>query len=254
MEHDGGGEHTQGDEQRQEQALTLGLPNLEDMGFAIGQRFAKGGFGELFYGVRLSRHHMVSSRAGEIFWCWASRKSTGTAPENESVAIKCVYKCPRGCSVEAAKPRIASLANEVEVLAKLTGSLNVIHLYSACEDSDSVFVVMELCSGGMVWHTSASNHTLPPVFSFALSTFFKFIQLSSTRSPGERHYTENQVKGIMLDVVRTLAQCHGRNVVHRSAQSQSSGLKLPLHTLSDASDAKSAQRHQAREFSLASQR
>jgi hypothetical protein len=67
MEHDGGGEHTQGDEQRQEHALTLGLPTLEDMGFAIGQRFAKGGFGELFYGVRLSRHHVMSTRAGKIF-------------------------------------------------------------------------------------------------------------------------------------------------------------------------------------------
>lgn len=67
MEHDGGAEHTQGDEQRQEHALTLGLPALEDMGFAIGQRFAKGGFGELFYGVRLSWHHVMSTRAGKFF-------------------------------------------------------------------------------------------------------------------------------------------------------------------------------------------
>lgn len=61
-------------------------------------------------------------------------------------------KSPSSSNAEDLKQRMATVANEVNVLAKLSGSLNVVNLYSACEDDDYVYIVMELCKGGELWH------------------------------------------------------------------------------------------------------
>lgn len=77
----------------------------------------------------------------------------GCSPDGEAVAIKAVAKQPQGTSHAEAVQRLSTIANEVDILARLTGSLNVIHLYSACENAHTVYVVMELCRGGEIWHT-----------------------------------------------------------------------------------------------------
>ena len=81
--------------------------------------------------------------------------------------------------------RLASLRNEVEVMRRLRGTLNVAHLEEAFEDDESVHLVMEHCSGGELLHTL-----------------------------GQKHYSEDTVSSVMRAVLRTLAQCHSHRVLH----------------------------------------
>lgn len=75
---------------------------------------------------------------------------------------------------------------EVEVLTRLRGTLNVVALHEVLEDAHSVHLVMELCRGGELWHRI-----------------------------GDRHYSERTVASFMRAVLRTIAQCHSHNILHR---------------------------------------
>ena len=80
---------------------------------------------------------------------------------------------------------LEALKNEIEVMRRLRGTLNVTHLEEAFEDDSNVHLVMEHCSGGELLHTL-----------------------------GEKHYSEDTVASVMRAVLRTLAQCHSHRVLH----------------------------------------
>lgn len=46
----------------------------------------------------------------------------------------------------------------MQVLTKLKGSLNIVKLEDVYEDEESVFIVMELCKGGELWHAIGDRH------------------------------------------------------------------------------------------------
>jgi calcium-dependent protein kinase len=53
---------------------------------------------------------------------------------------------------------VDSIKRELEVLRKLSGSLNVVRLLDVYEDEHNVFVVQELCKGGELWHRIGDRH------------------------------------------------------------------------------------------------
>lgn len=79
-----------------------------------------------------------------------------------------------------------AVRREVEVLTRLRGTLNVVALEHVLEDANHVHLIMELCHGGELWHRI-----------------------------GDRHYSERTVASFMRAVLRTIAQCHSHNILHR---------------------------------------
>lgn len=79
-----------------------------------------------------------------------------------------------------------AVKREVEVLRRLRGCLNVAALEDVSEDDTHVHMVLEFCRGGELHH-----HI------------------------GETHYSERTVASYMRAVLRTLAQCHSQNILHR---------------------------------------
>lgn len=79
-----------------------------------------------------------------------------------------------------------AVRREIEVLTRLRGTLNVVAMQEVLEDANSVHLIMELCRGGELWHRI-----------------------------GDRHYSERTVASFMRAVLRTIAQCHSHNILHR---------------------------------------
>ena len=74
-------------------------------------------------------------------------------------------------------------------MRRLEGSLQVVRLVDVFEDERHVFIVQELCRGGELHHRI-----------------------------GARHYSERTVASFMRAVLRTLAQCHSRRILHRDVK------------------------------------
>ena len=74
-------------------------------------------------------------------------------------------------------------------MRRLEGSLQVVRLVDVFEDEHSVYIVQELCRGGELHHRI-----------------------------GARHYSERTVASFMRAVLRTLAQCHSRRILHRDVK------------------------------------
>jgi calcium-dependent protein kinase len=77
----------------------------------------------------------------------------------------------------------------VDVLRRLRGGLNVASFEEAFEDDAAVHIVMELCTGGELWH-----------------------------AVGARHYSERTAASYMRAVLRTLTQCHAAGILHRDVK------------------------------------
>eukprot|EP00210_Caulerpa_lentillifera_P006940 g6635.t1 len=84
---------------------------------------------------------------------------------------------------------LENVKREIAVLRTLRGSLNIVTLESVFEDEQFVYIIMECCFGGELLHTI-----------------------------GLRPYSESTVVRIMRAVLRTLAQCHERNILHRDVK------------------------------------
>ncbi|GLI66480.1 hypothetical protein VaNZ11_010324 [Volvox africanus] len=104
----------------------------------------------------------------------------------EEFACKSILKVLKDASDKKKQGHLDSIRREVQVLSKLRGSLNVVRLEDVYEDEEHVHLVMEMCAGGELWHRI-----------------------------GERHYSERTVASFMRAVLRTLAQCHAQNILHR---------------------------------------
>lgn len=105
----------------------------------------------------------------------------------EQYACKAIGKVLEGDYSDKKKAgHVDSIRREVEVLRRLSGSLNIVKLVDVYEDEQNVYVVQELCKGGELWHRI-----------------------------GEAHYSERTVASFMRAVLRTIAQCHSHHILHR---------------------------------------
>ncbi|GLC44056.1 hypothetical protein PLESTB_000223900 [Pleodorina starrii] len=104
----------------------------------------------------------------------------------EEYACKSIRKVLKDASDQKKRGHLDSIRREVAVLTRLRGNLNVVKLEDVYEDEHAVHIIMELCGGGELVHRI-----------------------------GDRHYSERTVASFMRAVLRTLAQCHANNILHR---------------------------------------
>ena len=125
------------------------------------------------------------------------------------------------------------------MLHRLKGALNVAHVIGAYEDDDSVFIVLEYCSGGELWarvgklhysertvggacFASPFGYCMHVKHSTQLWAGWCFVdsqsQTNAARQAGMLMVSNAvQAASYMRAVLRTLAQCHARRILHRCA-------------------------------------
>ncbi|POO03079.1 Serine/threonine protein kinase [Trema orientale] len=101
----------------------------------------------------------------------------------QNVAVKVIPKSKMTTAIA-----IEDVRREVTILKALTGHSNLVQFYEAFEDSDNVYIVMELCEGGEL--------------------------LDRILSRGGK-YTEDDAKAVMVQILNVVAFCHLQGVVHR---------------------------------------
>lgn len=89
-------------------------------------------------------------------------------------------------SKERIDKHIYTIKREIEVLRALKGSINIVGLEEVFEDNENVYIVMECCKGGELFHRI-----------------------------GLKNYNEKQIAKIMRAVLRTLVRCHANGILHR---------------------------------------
>ncbi|KAL2333585.1 hypothetical protein Fmac_014798 [Flemingia macrophylla] len=103
--------------------------------------------------------------------------------KGQHVAVKVIPKAKMTTAIA-----IEDVRREVKILRALTGHKNLIQFHDAYEDNDNVYIVMELCKGGEL--------------------------LDRILSRGGK-YTEDDAKGVMIQILNVVAFCHLQGVVHR---------------------------------------
>eukprot|EP00892_Ulva_mutabilis_P006891 jgi/Ulvmu1/4574/UM002_0302.1 len=102
-------------------------------------------------------------------------------------ACKTIPKVPSPTlTAEKQQEHVANIRREISVMKELSSCLNVAKLEDVFEDQSHVHIVQELCLGGELEH-----------------------------SIGRTHYSERTVASYMRAVLKTLAQCHVHNILHR---------------------------------------
>lgn len=110
-----------------------------------------------------------------------THKATG-----QQFACKSIPKKPAGMEAKKQEEHLESVKREIFVLKELRSCLNVAKLEDVFESDTHVHIVEELCLGGELEH-----------------------------SIGKSHYSERTVASYMRAVLKTLAQCHVHNILHR---------------------------------------
>ncbi|GJU67833.1 CDPK-related kinase 3 isoform X1, partial [Tanacetum coccineum] len=127
-----------------------------------------------------------------------------------ALAVKIISKVKMTTAIS-----IEDVRREVKILRALSGHKHLIHFYDACEDTNNVYIVMELCEGGEL--------------------------LDRILSRGGR-YTEADAKLIIVQILSVVAFCHLQGVVHRDlkpenflfmSKSEDADMKLIDFGLSD---------------------
>ncbi|GMH14769.1 hypothetical protein Nepgr_016610 [Nepenthes gracilis] len=103
--------------------------------------------------------------------------------KGQQVAVKIIPKAKMTTAIA-----IEDVRREVKILRGLAGHRNLVRFYEAYEDSDNVYIVMELCQGGEL--------------------------LDRILSRGGK-YTEDEAKGVLMQILNFVAFCHLQGVVHR---------------------------------------
>ncbi|XP_031275598.1 CDPK-related kinase 5 isoform X1 [Pistacia vera] len=103
--------------------------------------------------------------------------------KGQQVAVKVIPKAKMTTAIA-----IEDVRREVKILRALTGHNNLVKFYDAYEDTDNVYIVMELCEGGEL--------------------------LDRILSRGGK-YTEDDAKSVMIQILNVVAFCHLQGVVHR---------------------------------------
>ncbi|TQD89552.1 hypothetical protein C1H46_024887 [Malus baccata] len=130
--------------------------------------------------------------------------------KGQQVAVKVIPKTKMTTAIA-----IEDVRREVKILRALSGHSNLVKFYDAFEDSDNVYIVMELCEGGEL--------------------------LDRILSRGGK-YSEDDAKTVMVQILNVVAFCHLQGVVHRdlkpenflyTAKDENSQLKAIDFGLSD---------------------
>ncbi|CAN1278437.1 CDPK-related kinase 2 [Linum perenne] len=103
--------------------------------------------------------------------------------KGQQVAVKVIPKSKMNTSIA-----VEDVRREVKILKALAGHSNLVQFYDAFEDSDNVYIVMELCTGGEL--------------------------LDRILSRGGK-YPEDDAKAVMVQILNVVAFCHLQGVVHR---------------------------------------
>ncbi|KAL5538907.1 hypothetical protein UlMin_045556 [Ulmus minor] len=103
--------------------------------------------------------------------------------KGQNVAVKVIPKAKMTTAIA-----IEDVRREVKILQSLAGHNNLVQFYDAFEDSENVYIVMELCEGGEL--------------------------LDRILSRGGK-YTEDDAKAVMVQILNVVAFCHLQGVVHR---------------------------------------
>ncbi|KHN47935.1 CDPK-related protein kinase [Glycine soja] len=103
--------------------------------------------------------------------------------KGQHVAVKVIPKAKMTTAIA-----IEDVRREVKILRALTGHKNLIQFHDAYEDSDNVYIVMELCEGGELLDRILSR---------------------------SGKYTEEDAKAVMIQILNVVAFCHLQGVVHR---------------------------------------
>ncbi|KAI4318620.1 hypothetical protein MLD38_032299 [Melastoma candidum] len=103
--------------------------------------------------------------------------------KGSKVAVKVIPKSKMTTAIA-----IEDVRREVKILRALTGHNNLVQLYDAFEDTDNVYVVMELCEGGELLDQILSR---------------------------SGKYSEDEAKAVMAQILDVVAFCHLQGVVHR---------------------------------------
>ncbi|KAL9251951.1 CDPK-related kinase 3-like protein [Drosera capensis] len=126
------------------------------------------------------------------------------------VAVKIISKAKMTTAIS-----IEDVRREVKILKALSGHRHLVRFHDACEDTNDVYIVMELCEGGEL--------------------------LDRILSRGGR-YTEEDAKVIVVQILSVVAFCHLQGVVHRdlkpenflfTSRSEDADMKLIDFGLSD---------------------
>ena len=118
-------------------ATKLGYPTLTSE-FDLGTPLGKGGNGV----VRKGKH----KKSGLTY----AVKAVAKVPSMEEWRERNPGGQPM--LIKDLKKNVDGIKNEIDVLRKLSGSLNVVDFYGAYEDDEHVYFVMELCTGGEILH------------------------------------------------------------------------------------------------------
>ncbi|KAI0495867.1 hypothetical protein KFK09_022174 [Dendrobium nobile] len=103
--------------------------------------------------------------------------------KGEMVAVKIIPKAKMTTSIA-----VEDVRREVKILRALTGHDNLVQFFDAYEDSENVYIIMELCEGGEL--------------------------LDRILSRGGK-YSEEDAKAVMVQILKVVAFCHLQGVVHR---------------------------------------
>ncbi|KAI3694011.1 hypothetical protein L1987_76969 [Smallanthus sonchifolius] len=130
--------------------------------------------------------------------------------KDQALAVKIISKAKMTTAIS-----IEDVRREVKILRALSGHKHLIQFFDACEDTNNVYIVMELCEGGEL--------------------------LDRILSRGGR-YTEADAKLIIVQILSVVAFCHLQGVVHRDlkpenflfmSKSEDADMKLIDFGLSD---------------------
>lgn len=108
--------------------LDLGFPRGFRDAFEEGEQVGKGGFGVV--------KKVVKRATKQVLACKVLTKRLAA---------------PDVAAVQQLR-HLDTIKREVAVLKTLRGTLNVVHLDSVYEDDAHVYIVMEFCEGGEIWH------------------------------------------------------------------------------------------------------
>ncbi|KAG7994790.1 hypothetical protein I3843_01G076100 [Carya illinoinensis] len=172
-----------------EQALDKSFGYSKNFGakYELGKEIGRGHFG-----------HTCSARGkrGEL--------------KDQPVAVKIISKAKMTTAIS-----IEDVRREVKILKGLSGHKHLVKFHDACEDTNNVYMVMELCEGGEL--------------------------LDRILSRGGR-YAEEDAKFIVVQILSVVAFCHLQGVVHRdlkpenflfTSRSEDADMKLIDFGLSD---------------------
>ncbi|KAJ9523991.1 hypothetical protein QJQ45_022363 [Haematococcus lacustris] len=140
--------------------VEMGFPRLDRSAWEVGKQLGKGGNAQV---------HLITELATK-----------------DKYAVKICAKVLQEGSDVKRKTYLTQLQREVQMLQRLSGSLNVCQLKAVFEDDTNLYIVQELCEGGELVHAI-----------------------------GAKHYSERTVASYMRAVLRTIAQCHAHQVLHR---------------------------------------